>query len=394
MTTNSGNRAVATRPQSSILATQIVLDRYGYTPEQKDILARQIGPGLSDAQILFGLEVAKARGLDVLKREVYLVGISGRVAIIPSIEGLRAICERSKLIDGPIDIEYCGPDGAWCELWLSDKPPSAARATGYRKDSPRPYRFVALWKEFHRTGETWNTYGTHMLGIVAERHLRKRIVPELVSELDIDAEPEDALESAAVRYMWALAREHGYEHKDVHRIFGIDDKASLQEEIDRRGMDWRTAVDFVAARIKGHGDLPGLPAAAQGGDASMLYEPAYEPEAVPETADDTAALDSAGVTCVVCGEPATAFDDDGVGVCDAHLAPAASETKETLEIPVMPASVQGVATFVSAAAELLRATREDIAKLGRLPTGAAANREAWAECWARLAQVMAQRQLV
>jgi phage recombination protein Bet len=137
-----------------------------------------------------------------------------------------------------------------------------------------------------------------------------------------------------------------------------------------------------------------------GAGPSATAAPPEAGASTPGTYEDFRDSVSSSPVCSVdgCGSPSTGYGRAGQELCEAHEAheaqDLAAEPEAVPVFPPMPESVQGVATFVSAAAQLLHATREDIAKLGRLPTGAAANREAWAECWARLAQVMAQRQLV
>ncbi len=104
----------------------------------KDMLC----PGISDEQLqLFG-EVCKRTGLNPFKREIYAIlrrdGQTGRakLTIHTGIDGFRTTAARTGHYRGQTAPEWCGEDGAWRDVWLSAKPPTAARVGVYRDDAP------------------------------------------------------------------------------------------------------------------------------------------------------------------------------------------------------------------------------------------------------------------
>ena len=66
---------------------------------------------------------------------------------ITTIQALRTIAQNSKLWDGETSPQYCGPDEVWKDIWLSDEPPMAARASVMRKDVSTPFEGKALFKQ-------------------------------------------------------------------------------------------------------------------------------------------------------------------------------------------------------------------------------------------------------
>ena len=70
------------------------------------------------------------------------------LTIQTGIDGYRLIAERSRLYGGRDQPEWCGADGVWTDVWLSDELPSAARVAVYRKDVPRPFVGVAKFDSY------------------------------------------------------------------------------------------------------------------------------------------------------------------------------------------------------------------------------------------------------
>jgi len=195
------------------------------------------------------LHVSQRMGLDPFAKEIYMIGRwdpeAGRKkwAIQVGIDGFRSKSEEHPQFAGVDDAEWCGEDGVWRDVWLSDSPPVAARFTVYRKDWDRPARAVAHYREYVQTKKggdptyMWETRPAGQLAKCAEALARRRAFPRVLggvhateemehldnpqppmvieSEREAPAEPDwDALiahhesagELAALGETWKLAR--------------------------------------------------------------------------------------------------------------------------------------------------------------------------------------------
>jgi len=128
-----------------------------YPTEQINMLRNQIAPGFTDAELAYGLTVARARNLDPFQKQVYFSKRRSRVGdnwvekveVEPTIAGLESIADRTGELDGEDPPLWCGVDGVWHDVWLDDRsPPAAAKFTLYRKGRSKPFYAVALFVEY------------------------------------------------------------------------------------------------------------------------------------------------------------------------------------------------------------------------------------------------------
>ena len=115
---------------------------------QRQIIRDSFANGASDTEFALLLEVARARRLNPLMRQIHFVKRwdTGKGREVwswqVSIDGLRAVAERTGLYAGQDEPEFVdGPDGA---LLL-------CKVRVYRKDWPRPAVGVAYWSEYVQT---------------------------------------------------------------------------------------------------------------------------------------------------------------------------------------------------------------------------------------------------
>jgi len=115
---------------------------------QRQIIRDSFANGASDTEFALLLEVARARRLNPLMRQIHFVKRwdSGKGREVwswqVSIDGLRAVAERTGLYAGQDEPEFVdGPDGS---LLL-------CKVRVYRKDWPRPAVGVAYWSEYVQT---------------------------------------------------------------------------------------------------------------------------------------------------------------------------------------------------------------------------------------------------
>ena len=182
MTTENGLTITTTRALSTPLE---------FTDDQRRMIRDSFANGASDGEFAVLMEIAKARRLNPLLRQVHFVSrwdtSKGREvwATQVSIDGLRAIAERTGLYAGQDKPEFTErPDGSIvsCEVRV------------YRKDWPRPAVGVAYWSEYVQTRKDkasgklfptsfWQRMPHTMLAKCAEALALRKAFPEDMSGL-------------------------------------------------------------------------------------------------------------------------------------------------------------------------------------------------------------------
>ena len=180
-------------------------DQTGFTPAQVAAL-RQLGvENATDGDLAVFFHQAQRTGLDPFARQVYMVGRNSKdpktgqwvtkYTIQTGIDGFRLIGRRAADAKHETlevtDTEWCGPDGKWVDVWLSDQPPAAARVAIIRNGGRFPA--VALFKEYaqyrkDRDGsqtltQMWADKGALMLAKCAEALAWRKAYPQDLSGL-------------------------------------------------------------------------------------------------------------------------------------------------------------------------------------------------------------------
>lgn len=144
---------VAARPSALAVSTG-----QSYWTEEQLAALRQIGVDkATPGDLAVFLNYAQRTGLDPFSRQLYMIGRwdartrSEKWTIQASIDGLRIVAQRSGDYRGQIGPEWCGPDGAWRDVWLGEDPPAAARVGVLRDGFAAPLYAVALFREYAAT---------------------------------------------------------------------------------------------------------------------------------------------------------------------------------------------------------------------------------------------------
>lgn len=200
-----------------------------FTKDQSQMIRDTYANGASETEFAILMEIAKARNLNPLLRQIHFVqrwdNQKGRKVWSAqiSIDGIRAIADRTGEYDGQDEPENeYAPDGKLV----------AVKLRVYRKGIPRPFVGVARWSEYVQISKEgsptrfWSTMPHTMLAKCAEALAIRKAFPEdaggiYVAEEMMQAENEPALPRISP-------------HMDAPEFVASADSAAVFEELSGR----------------------------------------------------------------------------------------------------------------------------------------------------------------
>ncbi len=128
----------------------------GLTEQQVTLIKDTIAKGASNDELALFINQCNRTGLDPFSRQIYMIprsvktpnGYQKKMDIMVSIDGFRVIAARSQEYRGQVGPFWCGKDGEWKDVWLSNEPPVAAKVGVLRVGFKEPLFAVARFDAY------------------------------------------------------------------------------------------------------------------------------------------------------------------------------------------------------------------------------------------------------
>ena len=163
-----------------------------WTPEQQQLISSTIAPGCTSDELKLFAYACQRTGLDPFSKQIYAIKRGGKLTIQAGIDGLRSIAEKSGQLDGSATFWIGDTEGSqWSDVWLSSKPPAAAKTIIYRKGCSHPFVGVARYADYAGQG-LWSKMPAAMIAKCSEAQALRRAFPADLSGVYSTDEMEQA----------------------------------------------------------------------------------------------------------------------------------------------------------------------------------------------------------
>jgi phage recombination protein Bet len=159
-----------------------------YTGEELELIRSTFAKDLAPQEFEMFKAVSRATGLNIIMRQIHAVKRGGRVTFQTAIDGFRLIAQRSHEYAGQQGPFWCGEDGEWRDVWVSDKPPVAAKVGVLRTGFAEPVWGVAKFTSYAQMfngqlGDMWRKMPDLMIAKCAEALALRKAFPAELSGL-------------------------------------------------------------------------------------------------------------------------------------------------------------------------------------------------------------------
>lgn len=159
-----------------------------FKPEDVEIIRGLMPQGYSESDLQLFVAQARRAQLDPIGRQIYATGFKEKdrqgnytnkikMSVGITIDGFRIIAERSGKYAGQDGPYWCGPDGAWTDVWLESKPPTACKVGVLRKDFTQPLWAVAKFSSYTQGQGLWAKLPEQMIAKCAEMLALRKAFP-------------------------------------------------------------------------------------------------------------------------------------------------------------------------------------------------------------------------
>ena len=246
------------------------------TPEQKELIKGTVAKGATDLEVDLFFHVCNRTGLDPFARQIYAIKRRSqekgqwveRIVFQIGIEGFRLAAQRSHAkggpkYEGPTPIQWCDEKGDWTDIWLSEKPPYAARAGVYVEGFREPVYAIAEYKRLVQTVDGkpnifWDKGHAFQLGKCAEGAAIRKAFPNELSGFYLKEELYDMPEEKDITPPMSIE-----DHKKA-LLPGAGPEATLDQSKDKKTEQPAAQPVEGSSVTTGHpGEPPGEPGGKQ-----------------------------------------------------------------------------------------------------------------------------------
>jgi phage recombination protein Bet len=229
------------------------LVKYGMTRDQLDLLKRTYAAGTTDDEFALFMNTSQRLKLDPFAKQIYAIkrrswdraanGYVDKLTIQVGIDGFRAVADSTGDNDGQDGPYWCGSDGVWRDVWLSNEAPAAAKVVVWKRGCAKPFTGIATFRSYaqlqgkeQKPTRQWEQMPDVMLAKCAEALALRKAFPSKLSGVYAPEEMGQAENDNASsrREDREVHTDRVLEEQGNEAAYGIDEQAAatMIEAID------------------------------------------------------------------------------------------------------------------------------------------------------------------